>query len=109
MRLFARLTWVSPRRRSPFAPPPSTNYEVTMDRSDVRVFIVITFAAMTAFAGPVVNAQRVSSGQARVTVAAPIFLYPDPNRTPLRVADAGLAVVILKTEGDWYLVEFQDP
>ena len=80
-----------------------------MDRSDVRVFIVITFAAMTAFAGPVVNAQRVSSGQARVTVAAPIFLYPDPNRTPLRVADAGLAVVILKTEGDWYLVEFQDP
>ena len=80
-----------------------------MDRSDVKVFIVLTFAAMTAFAGPVVNAQRVSSGQARVTVAAPIFLYPDPNRTPLRVADAGLAVVIIKTEGDWYLVEFQDP
>jgi hypothetical protein len=80
-----------------------------MDRSAVRVFIVITFAAMTAFAGPVVNAQRVSSGQARVTVAAPIFLHPDRNLTPLRVADAGLAVLIIKTEGDWYLVEFQDP
>jgi len=77
--------------------------------SRLRVSIVITFAAMTAFAAPVVNAQRVSSGQATVTVAAPIYLYPDRNRTPLRVADAGTAVVIIKTEGDWYLVEFQDP
>ena len=109
MGLFSRLTWVSPRRRSPFPPPPFTNYAVTMHRSVVRVFVVITFAALTAFAGPVVNAQGVGSGQATVTVATPIFLYPDRNRTPLRVADAGLAVVIVKTEGDWYLVEFQDP
>ena len=44
-----------------------------------------------------------------VTVAAPVYVQPDSNRTPLRVAQVGSVLRVLGTEGDWYQVEFQDP
>jgi hypothetical protein len=44
-----------------------------------------------------------------VTEARPVFLVADSSRTPLRVLAAGTPLRILKTEGDWLQVEFDDP
>ena len=55
------------------------------------------------------DAQTVRDDKATLAVAAPAFLYPDRTRTPLSVLEAGTSVEILRTEGDWYLVSFQDP
>jgi hypothetical protein len=44
-----------------------------------------------------------------VTESAPIVLTPEPNRTPLRVAARGSVLMLLKEDGDWCQVQFQDP
>jgi len=44
-----------------------------------------------------------------VAAAAPIFIYADASRVPLRVAIAGTRLKVIKVDGDWYNVEFQDP
>jgi hypothetical protein len=44
-----------------------------------------------------------------VNASAPIFVLPDENRTPLRVAAAGTVLKVIGREGNWYNVEFQDP
>jgi hypothetical protein len=54
------------------------------------------------------NAQA-SLQRASVTTDAPLFVRPDANLTPLRVARAGTVINVLSSEGDWYQVEFQDP
>lgn len=41
--------------------------------------------------------------------AAPVFLLPDTNRTPLRTLPAGESVRILEEKGDWFRIEFTDP
>jgi hypothetical protein len=46
---------------------------------------------------------------ATVTTAAPIFLVPDGNREPLRVAKEGTVLIVLQATGDWLQVEFKDP
>lgn len=46
---------------------------------------------------------------ATVTIAAPIFLLPDATRQPLRVAAVGTTLNVLKEEGEWAQVEFEDP
>ena len=51
----------------------------------------------------------VSGGdQAVVAADAPIYLYPDPSRTPLRTVPAGTALVIRDRKGDWLQVTFED-
>ena len=53
-----------------------------------------------------------SAGQPReatLTVDAPIYIKPDPNRLPLRVGKEGSVLKVLLEEGDWYQVEFEDP
>ena len=40
---------------------------------------------------------------------APILVVPDASRPPLRVAAAGTSLVLVKDEGEWLQVEFQDP
>jgi len=47
--------------------------------------------------------------KAIVAAAAPIYLLPDANRTPLRVAPEGSWLNVLDTAGEWYHVEFNDP
>ena len=54
-----------------------------------------------------------SSAQSPVSVtvtatAAPIFVKPDPTRTPLRLAEKGTNLNVLTSEGEWYLVEWDD-
>lgn len=46
--------------------------------------------------------------KAAVAENAPVFLLPDASRTPLRVLLAGTALSIVKVEGDWLQVEFED-
>jgi hypothetical protein len=40
---------------------------------------------------------------------APVFLLPDPKRTPLRVLSPGTAVRIIDENKEWYRVQFADP
>lgn len=55
-------------------------------------------------------AAAASAQDAIVTTAAPIFVLPDSNRSPLRTAAANTRLEVLeeKPEG-WVRVEFQDP
>lgn len=50
-----------------------------------------------------------SESRGLVTKSAPIMLVPDAARTPLRVAAAGTSLVVLRTDGDWFQVQFHDP
>jgi hypothetical protein len=44
-----------------------------------------------------------------VTDAAPIYVLPDANRTPLRVAAVNTVLRVRSEEGPWLQVEFKDP
>jgi hypothetical protein len=44
-----------------------------------------------------------------VAAAAPIFLYQDDQRIPLRTAAVGTVLQVIGVDGDWYNVRFQDP
>ena len=43
-----------------------------------------------------------------ITDAAPVFLYPDAQRTPLRTLPAGTSVRILEETSEWVRIEFSD-
>ncbi len=43
-----------------------------------------------------------------ITDAAPVFLYPDATRTPLRTLAAGTSVRILEETPEWVRIEFTD-
>jgi len=70
----------------------------------VAIALVVAFA----LAG-VARAQGPQIGRATVIDSAPIYLAPDATRTPLRVAARGSALSLLKEDGDWCQVQFQDP
>ena len=53
-----------------------------------------------------INAQAIAT--ATVTTAAPVYLQPGAQ-TPLRVAAVGTVLKVLKEEGEWTEVEFNDP
>lgn len=44
-----------------------------------------------------------------LTQAAAVFLVPDAARTPLRTLPQGAVVRVMRVEGDWLQVEFDDP
>ena len=50
-----------------------------------------------------------AQGTAIVRQPAPIYLYPDSSRIPLRTASEGTTLRVLSTQGDWLQVEFNDP
>ena len=41
--------------------------------------------------------------------SAPVFVLPDATRTPLRVLVPGTRLRVLREQGDWLRVEFEDP
>src|SRR5262245_61126553 len=66
------------------------------------------------FLGLVLASPAFAQGQApqrtaTTTTSAPVFASPNADRTPLRVAREGSVVLLLEVNGDWCLVEFQDP
>ena len=46
---------------------------------------------------------------ALVATESPVFLLPDATRTPLRTLPVGMALTILRRQGDWLQVSFEDP
>jgi hypothetical protein len=46
---------------------------------------------------------------ALVATEAPVFLLPDASRTPLRTLPVGMALTILRRQGEWLQVTFEDP
>jgi len=53
-------------------------------------------------------AQEVLGAAGLVSAEAPIFLLPDPTRTPLRTLPPGLPLALLDRKGDWLQVTFED-
>jgi opacity protein-like surface antigen len=50
------------------------------------------------------------TGDTMVTLLdAPVYLFPDVKRTPLRVLPKGTRVRVLKEAGEWVNIEFDDP
>jgi hypothetical protein len=53
-----------------------------------------------------------ASAQMRIVVSvpeAPIFVQPNTNLEPLRIAKQGSSLVVTSEESGWYRIEFQDP
>jgi hypothetical protein len=46
---------------------------------------------------------------ALVATESPVFLLPDATRTPLRRLPVGMALTILRRQGEWLQVSFEDP
>jgi hypothetical protein len=44
-----------------------------------------------------------------IETTAPVFLFPDATRSPLRVLGAGSIVKLLETHEEWYQIAFEDP
>lgn len=65
------------------------------------VMAVVILAAPAAAQGPASTAVAVEQ--------APVYVTPDPSRTPLRVAAQGTVFKVLAEEGAWTRVQFQDP
>lgn len=64
---------------------------------------IATFAATT-------DAKGQDRAETVITIVdAPIYVVPDPSRTPLRVARRDSVLRLLKREEDWCLIEFEDP
>ncbi|MEP7309027.1 MAG: hypothetical protein ABJA98_26275 [Acidobacteriota bacterium] len=51
----------------------------------------------------------VGGGLVRVTIDSPIYVQPDSNREPLRIAKEGSVLRMIRTEGAFTYVEFADP
>ena len=68
--------------------------------------ILLTAALLSLVFSPSPAAQ---SRRGTVAQAAPITLLPDATRQPLRVAAPGTSLVVLKEEGAWLQIQFQDP
>lgn len=49
------------------------------------------------------------AGIAIVNIDAGVFVAPDGRREPLRILRAGTQVQVMREEGDWLLVQFDDP
>ena len=64
--------------------------------------------ALVLIAAPIAAQVEIGT-RATVLQAAPIMLFPDASREPLRVAAQGTSLVVLGAEGMWYQVQFEDP
>ena len=63
---------------------------------------------MLAFLLAAATATTAETESARVLSPAPIYLKPDPTRTPLTTAPVGMSLSILAREGEWCRVVFRD-
>ena len=73
-----------------------------------KFYLVMGVFLMASLFGPV---QASAQSPTRITVsatAAPIFVLPETTRTPLRVAQEGTVLSVVSSEGEWYLVAWED-
>lgn len=71
----------------------------------MRYTLPITFTLLLAAA----SAFAQSSATAVATSHAPVYISPEPSRTPLRTAVHGTVFTVVAEEGDWTKVQFMDP
>ena len=45
----------------------------------------------------------------RITQPSPVFLSAKENQTPLEVLSSGMVVSVIRTEGEWYFIQFESP
>lgn len=57
---------------------------------------------------PVLPQKRIDLESGVIIETAPVFLYPDTQRTPLRTLPAGTSVRILEETPEWMRIEFTD-
>ena len=69
-------------------------------RNILPITLTLLLAAATAFAQ---NATAVA------TINTPVYIAPDPSRTPLRTAAQGTVFTVVAEEGEWTKVQFKDP
>ena len=53
--------------------------------------------------------QMLTPEGAQVIKPAPIYVVPDANRTPLRIAARGSRLTVLAIVGEWFEVQWEDP
>jgi hypothetical protein len=80
---------------------------VTLKIHTCVMFVVVTFASRPAFA-QTTSAAQTRPGTGTVITSTPMFLLPNPTRTPLVPIPAGTVVRVLARDGDWYQVIFRD-
>jgi hypothetical protein len=69
----------------------------------------LTLCSVLGFAIALTGSEAHAQSTAVVRQTAPIYLYPDSSRIPLRTASVGTTLRVLKEQGDWLNVEFHDP
>lgn len=74
----------------------------------VRGTVLLVAWLAAAPAVTLAQAPQPAGDQAIVATEAPIYLYPDASRTPLRTLPAGTTLVIRDRKGDWLQVTFDD-
>ncbi len=79
-------------------------------RAILSIFVLAVgfFTAQTTYAQePTISGARAQQS-ASLTTDAPVYLLADDTRKPLRVLPAGTSLSVLRIEGDWVQVTFQD-
>jgi hypothetical protein len=75
-------------------------------------YLLIPVVALVALLGPSSEAAS-QPGVRRLTAitatSAPVFVLPDATRTPLRMLTPGTRLRVLRDQGEWLRVEFDDP
>ena len=69
----------------------------------------LTIAVLVLWLSGVPSLAAAQAGYVRTTEDAPIFVAKDDRRTPLRLAKADSRLRVMSDEGEWLLVEFDDP
>jgi hypothetical protein len=70
---------------------------------------VVALAALLGSAGDAASQPGVRRLTAITAASAPVFVLPDATRTPLRVLTPGTRLRVLRDQGEWLRVEFDDP
>src|SRR5581483_6601634 len=55
------------------------------------------------------QAGEAAAGNGVLQTDAPMYLDPDPSRTPLTTLPSGTTIRVLGREGDWFRIVYRDP
>jgi len=77
----------------------------------MRITAAAVLVAASCLQGSVTASAQQPGGRITAVTAAssPVFILPDAERTPLRTLPPGTRLRVLREQGDWLRVEFDDP
>ena len=76
----------------------------------MRIVLAILFGLAATFSSVRDTDAQVTGRLTAITgTSAPVYVLPDNTRTPLRVLAPGTRLRVLREQGDWLRVEFDDP